>query len=94
MLVDLVRDLLYRIAPTWEAAFARHGLDLHAADTASELARALNIDWTDPGVADLCRSTYRSIESGDPAPAWSQRLRCAASPSPVGDTAHRYSAPN
>ena len=67
MLVDLVRDLLHRIAPAWEAAFARHGLNLHAADTASELNRALNIDWTDPLVADLCRSTYRAIEPGDPA---------------------------
>jgi hypothetical protein len=67
MLVDLVRDLLDRIAPIWEAAFARHGLNLRAEDTASELARTLKIDWTDPRVADLCRSTYRAIEPGDPA---------------------------
>jgi hypothetical protein len=67
MLVDLVHDVLYRIAPAWEAVLARHGLDLHAADTASELARALKIDWTDPLVADLCRSTCRAIEPGDPA---------------------------
>ena len=67
MLVDLVRDLLNRIAPGWEAAFARHGLDLRAADTVSELARTLKIDWTDPLVADLCRATYRAIEPGDQA---------------------------
>jgi hypothetical protein len=67
MLVDLVRDLLNRIAPGWEAAFARHGLNLRATDTVSELARALKIDWTDPLVCDLCRTTYRAIEPGDPA---------------------------
>lgn len=67
MLVELVRDLLLRLAPSWRTALMRHGLDLDAADTASELGRELNIDWTDPRVADLCRATCRAIEPGDPA---------------------------
>ena len=85
MLVDLVRDLLNRIAPGWEAAFARHGLDLRASDTVSELARTLKIDWTDPLVADLCRATYRAIEPGDPARSLLYHMLARPAEEPVGE---------
>ncbi|KVD30714.1 hypothetical protein [Burkholderia ubonensis] len=71
MLVDEVHVLLLGLSAPWREAFKRHGLDLSDStapgETANRLRQPLPIDWDDPRIHDLCPSTERAIEPGDPA---------------------------
>ncbi|WP_124515818.1 hypothetical protein [Burkholderia ubonensis] len=71
MLIDEVHALLLGLSAPWREAFKRHGLDLSDSstpeETANRLRQPLPIDWDDPRVHDLCPSTERAIEPGDPA---------------------------
>ncbi|WP_232490577.1 hypothetical protein [Burkholderia ubonensis] len=71
MLVDEVHALLLGLSAPWREAFKRHGLDLSDStapeETANRLRQPLPIDWDDPRIHDLCPSTERAIEPGDPA---------------------------
>ncbi|WP_232452636.1 hypothetical protein [Burkholderia ubonensis] len=71
MLVDEVHALLLGLSALWREAFKRHGLDLSDStapeETANRLRQPLPIDWDDPRIHDLCPSTERAIEPGDPA---------------------------
>lgn len=86
MTVEAVHALVLRLSPGWHRALARHGLHLadspSAEATETRLAQPLAIDWTDPGVADLCRATVRAIEPGDPARSLLYHL-LALAPAPL-----------
>src|ERR1700756_4912751 len=71
MLIDEIHTLVGKLSTPWKDVLKRHGLDLSSSDspqrTAVLLSEGLKIDWQDRRVQDLCRSTERAIEPGDPA---------------------------
>lgn len=71
MLIDEIHALLAGLSAPWKRAPRQHGLDLSSLDspqrTVALLSEKLNIEWQDSRVQDLCRSTERAIEPGDPA---------------------------
>lgn len=67
-LIDQVAAVLTRLADAgWADLFARHGLDIRAANLAEELARPVSVDWTAPGFEDFAHEGCRGIEPGKPA---------------------------
>src|SRR4051812_40526031 len=68
-LITPVKTLCGKLAgsPQWKALFAKHGLDLGAADLAAELQRPLTVDRTLVGFDDFADDGQRAIEPGSPS---------------------------
>ncbi|MCP3720810.1 hypothetical protein [Paraburkholderia sp. CNPSo 3281] len=89
MLIEEIHALVAGLSAPWKSMLRQHGLDLSSVDspqrTAEVLSEKLNIDWQDPRVQDLCRSTERAIEPGDPARSLLYHLLALSEcPSPDG----------
>ncbi|CAE6702699.1 hypothetical protein R20943_00650 [Paraburkholderia aspalathi] len=89
MLIDEIHTLVGKLSTPWKDVLKRHGLDLSSSDspqrTAVLLSEGLKIDWQDRRVQDLCRSTERAIEPGDPARSLLYHmLALSECPSPYG----------
>lgn len=68
-LIDEVKAVMNELGDLgWRDMFARHGLDIAAADLATELSRNLNgINRNVPGFEDFAEEGERGIEPGSPA---------------------------
>lgn len=66
---DAVKSLCAKLDANsgWKGLFARHGLNLSAADLAGELQKALSADRTLLGFEDFAEDGIRAIESGSPS---------------------------
>jgi hypothetical protein len=66
--IDDVKKICRSLADRgWKELFSRHGLNLLAADLASELERKLDIDRNQPGFDDFCLKGKQAVQPGDPA---------------------------
>ena len=67
-LIEAVTAVCARLAALgWEELFQAHGLDITADDLASELARPLTIDRSQPRFTDFASTAVRGIEPGRPS---------------------------
>jgi hypothetical protein len=96
-LASQVYEILKRLGAPWELYLRSAGLDLSGTSPftiAADLTRRIRIDFDFPGLEDLCRTTRRGIEPGDPARSLLYHVFASPGVTPLGAEEAHYPLPH